>query len=84
VPYAARADGFALSRPTGLSTREAQAFQPPRCAQCGSPTQLRWIDISTTPDAEPRWQLDRVRCLTPGCRANADDTANASGSANRR
>jgi hypothetical protein len=73
-----------LSRPIGISTSEAQRFQPPRCEHCGALTQLRWIDVSATPDSEPRWQLDLIRCLTPGCPATAGNTANASGSADRR
>jgi hypothetical protein len=73
-----------LSRPRGISTSEAQRFQAPRCERCGALTQLRWIDVSATPDSEPRWQLDRIRCLTPGCSANADNTANGRGSADRR
>ncbi len=88
MPNAARAHGPATGRPTsrpvGLTTTEAQRFQPPRCVECGSLTQLRWIDVSATPDSEPRWQLDRIRCLTPGCPANAVSTATASGSATRR
>ena len=57
--------------PIGISTEDAQRFQAPRCATCGSLTQLRWIDVSPNPDGEPRWQLDQVRCLTPGCAAKS-------------
>ncbi len=67
----ARAMLGASSRPMGISTDDAQRFKAPRCSTCGSVTQLRWIDVSATPDSEPRWQLDRVRCLTPGCSPNA-------------
>jgi hypothetical protein len=89
VPKTAQADVSTLkvstlSRPIGISTSEAQRFQPPRCEHCGALTQLRWIDVSATPDSEPRWQLDLIRCLTPGCPATAGNTANASGSADRR
>lgn len=63
----ARATLRASSRPIGISTDDAQRFKAPRCTTCGSATQLRWIDVSASPDGEPRWQLDQVRCLTPGC-----------------
>ncbi|HET9187708.1 MAG TPA: hypothetical protein VFN80_07130 [Acidothermaceae bacterium] len=72
------------SWPIGVSTEDAQRFQAPRCANCGSTTQLRWIDVSATRDAEPRWQLDQVRCLTPGCSVTAGAPAGPSDSADRR
>lgn len=81
---AARTMLSSSSWPIGISTEDAKRFQAPPCATCGSLTQLRWIDVSHTPDSEPRWQLDQVRCLTPGCSAKADVTAGRSGSADRR
>ncbi|MGH8891345.1 MAG: hypothetical protein ACRDV3_16480 [Acidothermaceae bacterium] len=58
-----------VDRSIGLSTKQAQNVQPPLCDRCGVPMQLRWVDVSATPDVEPRWQLDIVRCLTPDCAA---------------
>jgi hypothetical protein len=56
-----------VDRLTGLTTKQAQNVRPPLCDTCGVTMQLRWVDVSTTPDVEPRWQLDLVRCLTLGC-----------------
>jgi hypothetical protein len=39
----------------------------PLCDRCGAVMQLRWVDVSTSSDAEPLWLLDTIRCLTPGC-----------------
>jgi len=56
-----------IDRPGVLSTAEAKKVRPPNCDSCGAPMQLRWVDVSTVSDVEPRWQLDIVRCLTSGC-----------------
>jgi hypothetical protein len=70
VSKTARTTPSSFSWPIGISTDDALRFEAPRCPGCGSQTQLRWIDVSATADSEPRWQLDRVRCLTPGCSPN--------------
>jgi len=64
-----------VDRLPGLSTAEAKNARPPLCDNCGVVMQLRWVDVSTTPDVEPRWQLDIMRCLTPGCPARGAHAA---------
>jgi len=64
-----------VDRLPGLSTAEAKNTRPPLCDSCGFVMQLRWVDVSTAADVEPRWQLDIVRCLTPGCAARGAHAA---------
>ncbi|HXR41313.1 MAG TPA: hypothetical protein VN738_02830 [Acidothermaceae bacterium] len=64
-----RASSPEVSQPVGISTTAAQRVRAPLCDRCGAVMQLRWVDVSTSADVEPRWMLDTVRCLTPGCRA---------------
>ncbi len=57
----------AISPSTAVSTQDAKRVLAPRCPTCAARMQLRWVDVSSTRDAEPRWQLDVARCLTAGC-----------------
>jgi hypothetical protein len=64
----ARASSPEVSQPVGISTSAAMRVRAPLCDRCGAVMQLRWVDVSTSSDAEPLWLLDTIRCLTPDCR----------------